>query len=134
LRCVIMCLRSEFRSESVTISAKKRCSVRLYLQLFVEGLMSSLRYLCLFPFSCVQHILCCVFLRIMYPILPVALDLPILIAPLVLSNDYETDNARNIRTSLNCRLGTNSDSFWSMSCSRPYCDCKMSSTIKRFVP
>ena len=39
----------------------KRCSVRLYLQLFVGGLMSYLRYLCLFAHSGVQHILCCVF-------------------------------------------------------------------------
>jgi hypothetical protein len=30
---------------SVTISTQKRCSVRLYLQLFVGGLMSYLRYL-----------------------------------------------------------------------------------------
>ena len=46
---------------SVTTSAKKRCSVRLYLQLFVGGLMSYLRYFCLFVDSGVQHILCCVF-------------------------------------------------------------------------
>jgi hypothetical protein len=46
---------------SVTISAWKRCSIRLNLELFVEGLMSYLRYLCLFPYSGVQHILCCVF-------------------------------------------------------------------------
>jgi hypothetical protein len=39
----------------------KRCSVRLYLQLFVGGLLSYLRYLCLFVFSVVPHILCCVF-------------------------------------------------------------------------
>jgi len=35
----------------------KRCSVRLYLQLFVGELMSYLRYLCLFAYSGVQHIL-----------------------------------------------------------------------------
>ena len=35
--------------------------VHLYLQLFVERLMSYLRYLCLFVHSGVQHILCCVF-------------------------------------------------------------------------
>jgi hypothetical protein len=46
---------------SVTISALKRYSVRLYLQLFVGGLMSYLRYLCLFVHSGIQHILCCVF-------------------------------------------------------------------------
>jgi hypothetical protein len=39
----------------------KRCSVRLYLQLFVGGLMSYLRYLCLLAHSDVQHILHCGF-------------------------------------------------------------------------
>ena len=34
--------------------------VLLYLQLFVGGLMSYLHYLCLFTYSGVQHILCCV--------------------------------------------------------------------------
>ena len=32
---------------SVTISSYKRCSVRLNLQLFVGGIMSYLRYLCI---------------------------------------------------------------------------------------
>ena len=55
-------LRSEFRVVmSVTISAYKSCSVRLYLQLFVRELMSYLPYLCLFDHSSVQSILCCVF-------------------------------------------------------------------------
>ena len=39
----------------------KKCAVRLYLQLFVGGFMSYLRYLCLFAYSGVQHILCFVF-------------------------------------------------------------------------
>ena len=40
-------LRSEFRvMMSVTISAYKSCSVRLYRQLLVEGHMSYVRYLC----------------------------------------------------------------------------------------
>jgi hypothetical protein len=34
------------------------CLVRLYLQLFVGGIMSYLRYLCLFAYSGVKHILC----------------------------------------------------------------------------
>ena len=38
-----------------------RCLVRLYLQLFVGGCMSYLRYLCLFACGGVQHISCCVF-------------------------------------------------------------------------
>ena len=73
---------------SVTISTWKQCSVRLYLQLFVVGLMSYLRYLCLFAHSDVQHILCCVFdlffLRLVYPMLPVSQDCQFLVAPSIL--------------------------------------------------
>ena len=52
--------------------------VCLYLQLFVGGHMSYLRQLCLFTYSGVQHILCCVlvFLCLVYSILPVSLDCP----------------------------------------------------------
>jgi hypothetical protein len=39
----------------------KRCSLRLYLQLFVGGLMSYLSYLCLLAYGDVQNILCFVF-------------------------------------------------------------------------
>ena len=49
------------RCEAVTISVLKRRSVRLNLQLFIGGLVSCLRYLCLYAYSGVQHILCCVF-------------------------------------------------------------------------
>jgi len=45
----------------VTISAYKRCPVRLYLHLFVGVLMTYLRYLCLLPHSGFHHILSCVF-------------------------------------------------------------------------
>jgi hypothetical protein len=38
--------------------------------------------------SGVQHILCCVVLRLVYPMLAVSLDCPFLIAPLVFSNVY----------------------------------------------
>jgi len=52
----------------------------IYLQLFVGGLMSYLRYLCLVACSGVRHILCCVvvfiFLRLVYPVLPVSQDCP----------------------------------------------------------
>ena len=41
--------------------ACNRCSVRLYLQLFVGGFMSYLRCLCLLAHSGVQHTLCCGF-------------------------------------------------------------------------
>jgi len=53
-------LRSEFRIVMpVTISELKRCSVRLYLQLFVGGRMLYLRYLCLFAYMCPTHIVLC---------------------------------------------------------------------------
>ena len=57
----------------------KLFSVLLYLQLYVGGLMFYLRYFCLFVYSGVQHILCCVFvfLRLVYPMLPVSLDCPL---------------------------------------------------------
>jgi len=46
---------------SVTISASKRYSVRLYFQFVEGGLMSYLCYLLLVAHSGVQHILCCAF-------------------------------------------------------------------------
>jgi len=51
--CVLRCL--------LRFPNGKKCSVRLYLQWFVQGLMSYVRYLCLLAHSCVQQILCCVF-------------------------------------------------------------------------
>jgi hypothetical protein len=69
-------VRYDFRMETMFGS--------FYLQLLVEGLMSYLRYLCLFSYSGVQHILCCfcfVYLGLVYPMLPVSLDCPYLIAP-----------------------------------------------------
>ena len=66
------------------------CSVRLYLHLFVGGLMSNLHYLCLFAYSDVNTY-CVVFLFCFsscIPYVPVCLDCPFLIAPLVLSNIY----------------------------------------------
>jgi hypothetical protein len=50
--------------------------------------MFYLCYLCLFTYSGVQHILCCVFvicLRLVYPMLQVSLDCPFLIVPSVFS-------------------------------------------------
>jgi hypothetical protein len=64
----------------------KRCYVRLYLQLFVGGLMSYLHYFCLFAYNGVQHILCCSFALFFFVVLPVSLDCPFLIAPSVFSN------------------------------------------------
>ena len=65
---------------------------RLYIQLFVGGLISYLSYLCLFAYSGVQHILCCifcfVFLRLVWSMLPVSLGCPFLIASSVFSNIY----------------------------------------------
>ena len=53
--------------------------------------MSYLRYLCLFAYSGVQHILCsvfAVFLRLVYPMLPFSVDYPFLIAPLIFPHVY----------------------------------------------
>ena len=50
--------------------------------------MSYQRCLFLFVYSGIQHILCCVFLRIVYAILPVSLDCPFFIDPSVFSNVY----------------------------------------------
>ena len=52
--------------------------------------MFYLRYLCLFEYSNVQYILY-VFLRFVHPMLPVSLDFPFCIAPLVSSNVYSKD-------------------------------------------
>ena len=68
-----MCLPSELH---VVVS------VGLYLQLFVGGFMSYLRYLCLFAYNGVQHILCCVFVLLSL-MLPVSLACSFLIAPSV---------------------------------------------------
>jgi hypothetical protein len=57
--------------------------VRLYRELFAGGLMSYLRYLCLFAFYSV-------FLRLVYSMVPVSLACPFLIAFSVFSNVYLT--------------------------------------------
>jgi len=67
---------------NVNDSIKYNVSVRLYLQLFVGGLRSYLRYLCLLAYSGVQHIVCCVCLRLVYPMLPVSLDCSFFLLPL----------------------------------------------------
>ena len=50
--------------------------------------MSYLCYLCLFAYSGVQRIFCCVFLRHVYPMVPVSLDCSFLIVPSVFSSGY----------------------------------------------
>jgi len=50
--------------------------------------LSYLRCLCLFAHSGIQHILCCIFLRIVFTVLPGSLDCHFLIAPSVFSNVY----------------------------------------------
>ena len=56
--------------------------------------MSYLCYLCSYEYSSVQHTLCCVFvfLGLVYPMLPVSLESPFLIAPSVFSNVYFRGN------------------------------------------
>jgi hypothetical protein len=55
---------------------------------FVVGVMSCLRCMCLLSHGSVQHIVYCVFLRIVYSMMPVSLDCPFLIVPSVFSNVY----------------------------------------------
>ena len=82
-------LRSEFHvAVSVTISTLTRCSVCLYLQLFVKGIMPYLRYLCLLAHSGVQHIFVCLFFKFFCVLLPISLDCPFLVASSVFSNIY----------------------------------------------
>jgi hypothetical protein len=53
--------------------------------------MSYIRYLYLFAHSGIQHILCCIFALyffVLYAMLPVSLDCPLLIAPSVFNNVY----------------------------------------------
>lgn len=95
----------------------KRCLVHLCLLLFVGGIMSCLHYLCLFVCRGVQHIVCCVILRIV----SASLDYPFVIVPSLFSNVYhllvilcpittcglDTDSAyRNLIDGLWLRLGT----------------------------
>ena len=72
---------------------------QVQLHLFVGGLMAYLRYLCLFAYSGIQHILCCVVycarVRLVSCVSNVAsfygvsiLDCPYLIVPSVFSNVY----------------------------------------------
>ena len=50
--------------------------------------MSYLRYLCLLAHRVVEQIYCCVFLRIVYSMLPVSLYCSFFIAPSVFSTVY----------------------------------------------
>ena len=63
LCCPIMCLYvlTSVLWCPLRFPHKNICSIRLCLQLFVGKLMSYLLYLCLFGYSGIQHILCCVF-------------------------------------------------------------------------
>ena len=61
--------------------------------------MPYIRYLCLFTYNGVKHILCCVFvlfvfvLCFVYPVLPVSLDCTCLIVPLVtIESDCDSSN------------------------------------------
>ena len=55
---------------------------------FGYELMSYSRCLCLLAHSDVQQTLCCGFLRIVCPMLPVSLDCPFWIVPSIFSNVY----------------------------------------------
>jgi hypothetical protein len=77
------------------------CSVRLYLHLFVGGIMSYLFYLCLLAYSGVQHILCCLFCFLLcfsssyVPYVASFYGLPIFNCPSVISNVCVSSNYEN---------------------------------------
>ena len=73
---------------SFTIAAKTISSVRLYLQQFVGGRMSYLRYLCLSVFGGVQHILCYVFFFLRTLCCQFIWVVLFFVAPSVFSNVY----------------------------------------------
>ena len=73
---------------SAAISAYNWCSIRLYLQLFVGGLMSYLRYLCLFTYCGIQHILRCALFFCVYVASFSGLESPFLIVHSVFSDVY----------------------------------------------
>ena len=64
------------------------CTMRFPHNYNVGGLMSYLRYLCLLAHRVVEQIYCCVFLRIVYSMLPVSLYCSFFIAPSVFSTVY----------------------------------------------
>jgi hypothetical protein len=87
LNCPIMCL--------YVLSSVLWCPLRFPHKTDVRFVLAGvfmpyLCFFCLLVYSGVQHILCCGFfcLRIVYPMLPVSLDYPCLIAPSVLSYVY----------------------------------------------
>ena len=84
-------LRTEFRAVMpVTNSAKKRWSVRLYLQLFVGDFMSYLRYFCVCLRTVVSNIYCVVLCLSSYcePYIVSFSRLSIFHCPSVFSNVY----------------------------------------------
>jgi hypothetical protein len=79
---VIFSIKTMFGSSLPPVVCKKR-------EVCVGGgIMSYLRYLCLFAHSWVLLILSCVFvsLGLVYPMFPVSTDCPFLVAPSVFSN------------------------------------------------
>jgi hypothetical protein len=86
------------------------CLVRIYLQLFVAGRPSSLRYLCLLPLSDVQSILCCVFVSLVWCTICCQF---LLIVPLFLiisslrfiEKDCETNNPNSLNTMIKLGYG-----------------------------
>jgi len=73
--------------------------------------MSYLHYLCLFRYSGVQHILCCVFVVVFFVLLPVSLDCPCLIVPSVFSNVYIANDIA---------LSINTYAFWNLNKTKFY--------------
>jgi hypothetical protein len=63
--------------------------------------MFCLRYLCLFAYSDILHILCCVFVLIVFIYVASSIVFPLLIAPSVFSNVYFLNVRRHILIKIN---------------------------------
>jgi hypothetical protein len=71
--------------------------VSCYLQLFVGGIMCVLRYLCLFTYSGVQHILCCGFVLFVFT-LCLVLSSPCVLLPPVVCRDNTRHKVKTNKT------------------------------------
>ena len=106
-------LRSEFR---IVMSVKISASKRLYLQLFVEGLMSYLRYLRLFTYSGAQNncvvfffvlcTQCCQFLWMVNFTLPLLYSLTFISLKYIIKKDKQTKTSNNNNKKTNRKKST----------------------------
>jgi hypothetical protein len=89
----LVCIGNRCR---ILLSVQKQCPMWLVIKTqkyrvwgkYILFCWTYLRYLCLLAYNDVKHILCCVFVLLVYHMLPASLDCPFVIVPLVLFNVY----------------------------------------------